>query len=133
MLEPQRITASIIADTKNANSPRELISVTPDQLVSDALALMNERGVTQMPVIEDHRAVGSLRESGVLTKLLADRDLLNATVADIMDASFPVLGTDATYGEIQNKLRKHPAVLIEDFKRITGIITRGDLLELPRQ
>ena len=132
MLEPQRITASIIADTKNANSPRELISVTPDHLVSDALAMMNERGVTQMPVIEDHRAVGSLRESGVLTKLLADRDLLNAKVADIMDASFPVLGTDATYNEIKSKLQKHPAVLIEDFKRITGIITRGDLLELPR-
>lgn len=132
MLEPQRITASIIADTKNANSPRELISVTPDHLVSDALAMMNERGVTQMPVIEDHRAVGSLRESGVLTKLLADRDLLNAKVADIMDASFPVLEADATYNEIKTKLQKHPAVLIEDFKRITGIITRGDLLELPR-
>ncbi len=132
MLEPQRITASIIADTKNANSPRELISVSPDDLVSDALAIMNERGVTQLPVIEDHRAVGSLRESGVLTKLLADRDLLNAKVADIMDASFPVLEADATYNEIKTKLQKHPAVLIEDFKRITGIITRGDLLELPR-
>ncbi len=132
MLEPQRITASIIADTKNANSPRELISVSPDDLVSDALAIMNERGVTQMPVIEGHRSVGSLRESGVLTKLLADRDLLNAKVADIMDASFPILEADSTYNEIQTKLRKHPAVLIEDFKRITGIITRGDLLELPR-
>lgn len=132
MLEPQRITASIIADTKNANSPRELISVNPDHLVSEALALMNERGVTQMPVIEDYRAVGSLRESGVLTKLLADRDLLNAKVADIMDASFPVLDADATYNEIKTNLQKHPAVLIEDFKRITGIITRGDLLELPR-
>ena len=132
MLEPQRITASIIADTKNANSPRELISVNPDHLVSEALALMNERGVTQMPVIEDYRAVGSLRESGVLTKLLADRDLLNAKVADIMDASFPVLDADATYNEIKTKLQKHPAVLIEDFKRITAIITRGDLLELPR-
>jgi len=132
MLEPQRITASIIAETKNSGAPRELISVNPDHLVSEALALMNERGITQLPVIEEHRAVGSLRESGVLTKLLADRDLLNAKVADIMDASFPVLGTDATYNEIKTKLQKHPAVLIEDFKRITGIITRGDLLELPR-
>ena len=132
MLEPQRITASIIADTKNSGAPRELISVSPDYLVSDALAKMNESGITQLPVVEDYRAVGSLRESGVLTKLLADRDLLNAKVADIMDASFPVLGTDATYNEIKTKLQKHPAVLIEDFKRITGIITRGDLLDLPR-
>ena len=132
LLEPQRINASLIAQTKNTGSPAELISVGPGDLVSEALAKMNESGVTQLPVIEDHRSVGSLRESGILTKLLADRDLLNAYVSEIMDASFPVLDADANFAEITAKLQKHPAVLIEDFKRVTSIITRSDLLDLPR-
>ena len=132
LLEPQRINASLIAQTKNTGSPAELISVGPGDLVSEALAKMNESGVTQLPVIEDHRSVGSLRESGILTKLLADRDLLNASVSEIMDASFPVLDADANFAEITAKLQKHPAVLIEDFKRVTSIITRSDLLDLPR-
>ena len=132
LLEPQRITAGLIAETKNAASPKAMIFVSPDDLISDALSKMNESGVTQLPVIEDHRSVGSLKESRVLTKLLGDRELLNSKVSEIMDESFPVLEVDANFGEIKSKLRKHPAVLIEDFKRITAIITRGDLLDLPR-
>ena len=132
LLEPQRITAGLIAETKNSSSPKEMIFVSPDHLVSDALSKMNESGITQLPVIENHRSVGSLKESRVLTKLLGDRELLNAKVADVMDESFPVLEIDANFAAIKAELQKHPAVLIEDFKRITAIITRADLLDLPR-
>lgn len=130
LLEPQKITAGLIAETKNSMSPEGLIFVTPDTLVSEALAKMGETGVTQMPVLEDNASVGSIRESRLLTKLLADRELLNSNVGDIMEASFPVLDVDTSLKEIKTKLQRSPAILIEDFKRITGIITRSDVLEL---
>lgn len=132
LLEPQKITAGLIAETKNSGAPEELIFVGPDATVTDALAKMSENGVTQIPVLEEHRSVGSLRESHVLTKLLVDRDLLNAKVGDVMDKSFPVLEMDASLVEIKTRLQKSPAVLIEDFKRITAIITRSDVLDLPK-
>ncbi|MBK9528578.1 MAG: pyridoxal-phosphate dependent enzyme [Acidobacteria bacterium] len=130
LLEPQRINAGLIAETKDGSSPKELICVSPDDLLSDAFAKMTEMGVTQLPVIEDHRSVGSLKESRVLTKLLGDRELLNSKVGDVMDASFPVVDVDTSLNEIKAKLQKHPAVLIEDFKRITAIITRSDVLDI---
>lgn len=132
LLEPQRITAGLIAETKNSGSPENLIFVSPDETVTAALTLMNENGVTQMPVLDNHASVGSIRESHVLTKLLADRELLNAKVGDVMDKSFPVLDVDASFTEIKSKLQRNPAVLIEDFKRITAIITRSDVLDLPQ-
>ncbi len=132
LLEPQRITAALIAETKNSGSPTEVISVSPDETVGAALEKMNVNGVTQIPVIEDNRSVGSVRESGLLTKLLANRDLMEAKVSEVMDKSFPVLDADASLVEIKSKLQKHPAVLIEDFKRITAIITRSDVLDIQR-
>lgn len=132
LLEPQRITAGLIAETKNSGSPTDLIFVSPDDVVSDALAKMNDSGVTQIPVLENNLSVGSLRESSVLTKLLANRDLLNSKVADVMDKSFPVVDVDTSLNEIKSKLQRHPAVLIEDFKRITAIITRSDVLDIQR-
>jgi len=132
LLEPQRITAGLIAETKNSGAPAELIFVSPDETLSAALTLMSDNGVTQMPVLEGHQSVGSLRESHVLAKLLQDRDLLNAKVGDVMDKSFPVLDVDTSLVEIKSKLQRHPAVLIEDFKRITAIITRSDVLDLQR-
>mgnify|MGYP000032276218 CR=1 FL=1 len=130
LLEPQRMTAGLIAETKNSGSPVNLIFVSPEESVAAALALMDENGVTQIPVLEDHRSVGSLRESHVLAKLLIDRDLLDSKVGDIMDKSFPVVDMDTNIADIKNKLTKSPAVLIEDFKRITGIITRSDVLDI---
>lgn len=130
LLEPQRITAKLIAETKNHGSPEQLIFVEPDEIVSSALAKMNENSVTQIPVLEDYQSVGSIRESHILAKLLEDRGLLDAKVREVMDKSFPVLDVDASFNEIKLRLQKSPAVLIEDFKRITGIITRSDVLDL---
>jgi cystathionine beta-synthase len=132
LLEPQRITAGLIAETKNGGGPQELIFVAPDDLVKDALAKMDENGVTQIPVLDEHRSVGSLRESHVLAKLLTDRDLLDAKVSEVMDKSFPVVEMDANLADIKSKLQKSPAVLIEDFKRVTAIITRSDVLDLSK-
>ena len=132
LLEPQRITAGLIAETKNSGGPAALIFVTPDETVSSAITKMNESGVTQIPVLADNRSVGSLRESRILAKLIENRDLLNSTVGDVMDESFPVLEMDTHLAEIKVHLQKSPAVLIEDFKRITGIITRSDVLDLQK-
>lgn len=132
LLEPQRITAGLIAETKNSGSPADMIFVAPDDTVSDAIAKMNDSGVTQIPVLEENRSVGSLRESRVLAKLLANRELLNSPVSDVMDESFPVIEMDANIAQIRKILQQSPAVLIEDFKRITGIITRTDVLELQK-
>ena len=131
MLEPQKITASLIAETKSQNSPQNLVSVSPAETVSEALNLMNSFGVTQIPVLEDNKSVGSLRESHVLAKLLADRELMNAKVSEVMEDSVPIVDVDTSLAKVKSKLQKAPAVLIEDFKRITGIITRSDVLELP--
>ena len=61
----------------------------------------------------------------------ANRDLLEARASEVMEKSFPVLDVDAHLDDIKSKLQRHPAILIEDFKRITAIITRSDVLELP--
>ncbi len=132
MLEPQRITAGLINETKNHGAPQSLVFVAPDETVGAALAKMNETGVTQLPVLENNQSVGSLRESRVLTRLLENRELLEAKISEIMDESFPIVEVDASFNEITAHLQKSPAVLIEDFKRITGIITRMDMLDLQK-
>ena len=132
LLEPQRITAGLINETKNGGAPAELIFVSPNDTVGSALEKMSSSSVTQIPVLEDNRSVGSLRESRVLTKLLSNKDLIDAPVREVMDESFPVIEMDTSLREIKFKLQKAPAVLIEDFKRITGIITRSDVLDLQK-
>ena len=131
LLEPQKVTARLVAETKNSSSPREVLFVAPDATVGEALKYMDDNRVTQLPVLEDGRSVGSLKESRVLAKLLENRDLMESPVSGIMEKSFPVVDVDTNLNKIVPMLHKSPAVLVEDFKRITGIITRADVLDFP--
>jgi len=130
LLEPQRMTAGLISGTKAVNAPQSLVFVTPQDKLSEALTKMNELGLTQIPVLEDGRPVGSLRENRVLAKVVRDRHLLEAAVSEVMEASFPTVDVDASAHEVTQRLQKSPAVLVEEYGRITGIITRHDVLDL---
>jgi len=130
LLAPQRMTAGLISDTKKPQAPKELISVGPADTVAVALEKMDELGLTQIPVIEEGRCVGSLRENRVLAKVVRDRALLESAVSEVMESSFPIVDVDASSNEVFKRLQTSPAVLVEEYGRITGIITRHDVLDL---
>jgi len=130
LLEPQKITAGLICETKGVHSPKSLVVVAPGDRVADALAKMNELGLTQIPVLEDGESVGSLRENHLLSRVFNDRDLLEGPVSKVMDKGFPTVDVDADINVVSRKLRASPAVLIEEYGRITGIITRHDVLDM---
>src|SRR4051794_6664650 len=108
LLEPQKMTAGLISETKGKQAPRELVTVGPDELVGAALAKMNEMGLTQIPVLEDGKPVGSLRENHILSKVFDDRDLLGEPVSKVMDESFPTVDPDDDVNVVTRKLRSHP-------------------------
>lgn len=130
LLEPQKITAGLISGTKKPQAPKTVVSVAPSDSVAGALERMDELGVTQMPVLEEGRAVGSLRENRVLAKVVRNRELLSSPVSEVMEASFPILDVDASSSEVARRLQTSQAVLVEEYGRIVGIITRHDVLDL---
>jgi cystathionine beta-synthase len=130
LLEPQRITAGLISGTKKPQAPKTLISVKPTDTVGDALARMDELGLSQIPVLDEGRSVGALRENRVLAKVVRDRELLNTPVSDVMESPFPTVDVDASSNEVTRRLQTSPAVLVEEYGRIISIITRHDVLDL---
>jgi cystathionine beta-synthase len=130
LLEPQKISAGLISGTKGSHAPQALLWAEPTDRVADALTKMDEAGITQLPVLEDGRPVGSLRENHLLTKVVRNRELLEAKVSEVMEASFPTVDVDAGSDEVTRRLRTNPAVLVEEYGRIVGIITRHDVLDM---
>ena len=130
LLEPQKITAGLMNQTKAASSPGRLMWVSPSDKLADALSKMDELGLTQIPVLDEGKSVGSLRENRVLAKVVRNRELLESPVSEVMESSFPILDVDASSSEVTRRLQSSAAVLVEEYGRITGIITRHDVLDL---
>jgi len=114
LLEPQKMTAGLISGTKKPQAPKSLIFVSPTDIVGDALEKMDDLGLTQIPVLVEGRAVGSLRENRVLAKVVRNRELLSSPVSEVMETSFPTVDVDASSTEVTRRLQTSPAVLMEE-------------------
>src|ERR687893_1195977 len=53
LLEPQKMTAGLIVGTKAADAPPTLVTATRQTRVADALAKMDEMGLSHIPVVEE--------------------------------------------------------------------------------
>jgi cystathionine beta-synthase len=130
LIGPERMTLSLLNESKLHTGKPRLISITSGTLIGEALKLMNERGLSQLPVIDDGKAVGSVRENRLMAKLLDDRQLLNEPVKTVMDEAFPVVNEDVAVERAMRYLKTSPAILVEEYGRIVGIITRHDVIDI---
>ncbi|HKE03442.1 MAG TPA: pyridoxal-phosphate dependent enzyme [Blastocatellia bacterium] len=130
LLGEERMTLGLLNELKtHAGRPR-LVSVTPETTVGDALDLMNSHGLSQAPVLEGGKSVGSVRDNRVMAQLLDNRELLQAPVTQVMDAPFPVVNENVEVARAKQYLKASPAVLVEEYGRIVGIVTRHDVLDI---
>jgi cystathionine beta-synthase len=127
-LIPERITVRYVHESKKGLA--QLIFIDPVSTVRKALDLINQHNISQLPVIDKGKAVGSVEESDLMSAALQNPALFEAPVNSLMKPSFPKVHLDELINQaIQLLSRKHPAVLVEDDGKIVGILTRYDVIE----
>jgi cystathionine beta-synthase len=130
LLGEERMKLGLLNELKtHAGKPR-LVSVGPDATVGEALDLMNSHSLSQIPVLDDGKSVGSVRDNRVMAQLLDNRDLLQAPVTQLMDAPFPVVNENVDVSHAKQYLKASPAILVEEYGRIVGIVTRHDVIDI---
>ncbi|MDP9344950.1 MAG: cystathionine beta-synthase [Actinomycetota bacterium] len=123
---------ALAAKQQEGGVPR-LVTVSSNQKVRDAIALLHEHGVSQLPVVSAHdpqSVVGSIGERGLLKQAVGSPDLLDAEVVHAMEAPFPAVSAGDPVREAVVLLAgDRQALLVLDDGRPAGILTRADLLE----
>lgn len=105
-----------------------IISVGSGALVREALEKMNEFNVSQVPVLDGDRNVGSLRDSDLLAAALQDSSTLEKKVDDVMEAPFPSMEDSASVAHSVQLLLKHQGVILTKDNRPVGFVTRHDII-----
>jgi cystathionine beta-synthase len=120
-------TARDIIASRNG-SYRLVVSEKGDS-VKDAIHLMNHKGVSQIPVMEEGQVVGSITDSKLLSKIIENPELKDAKVAEVMESSMKFVALDSTLDVLSSMLDKEKAVLVRDDNHQIHIVTKHDLLE----
>ena len=127
LLEPERLTAGDLAGRK-AGGPA-LVSVSLDTPTREALALITEYDISQLPVCDNDECVGLVAESTLMARIIEDPGVLDKPVEMLMDAALPVVEGDTPMPVAGRLLtRQNPAVLVRVNGKLAGIITRFDMV-----
>lgn len=130
MLDSKAKILRDISNRKKSLGNEDIVYLHNTETVLDAVNIFNEKGYSQMPVLDDHlKPVGCIRESKIMTLLLENPELKYAPLNDVLEECFPVVDAKTDVLEVRKMLKENTALLVSDFGRITDIITRYDLID----
>jgi cystathionine beta-synthase len=110
-----------------------LLTVPTHAKVRDAVALMHEHRVSQLPVTSAHdpqTIAGAITERGLLRRCVEDPTLLGAEIIHVLEPPFGAVPADDPAREAVELLSgQTEALLVTVDGRPAGIVTRADLVE----
>jgi cystathionine beta-synthase len=129
----ERFVGDVLTTKTEAGEIPPFVTVQTHQKVRDAVALLHEHRVSQLPVVSESdpdSIVGSVGERGLLKAAMADPQVMGADIADVMESPFPsVATTDPVREAVELLAGEGTAVTVSENGRPVGIVTRADLLE----
>jgi len=122
--------AHSIADLLHTRGPRHLVTISPQATVGEAIDLMQSAGISQLPVLQDGKAVGSVQEVTVARVLHDNSDPSKVAIGDIMAKPLPQLDTLVHLDEAYRLLLSgNTGVLAVANGKVIDIVTRIDLIQ----
>jgi cystathionine beta-synthase len=112
----------------------DLVHTHPTETVSEAIGILKEYGVSQMPVVRAEPPVmaaevaGSVSERALLDELFAGKAKLADQVEAHMSPPLPTIGATEGVQDAIKALETADALLVQEDGRPVGVLTRADLL-----
>ena len=109
---------------------KHLVTVTQDDPTSQAILLMNQYEISQIPVVGDDGFIGSLTDNLLFSKLMEDPTLKELPVKNIMEKPFPIVSGATTIEDVSKAFQNGAkAVMVNYEKDHHHIITQQDMIK----
>src|SRR6478609_2797343 len=112
----------------------DLVHTHPGETIAEAVHILQEYGVSQMPVVRAEPPIvaaevaGSVSERTLLDALFAGHAKLTDQVEDHMSEALPTIGSTEAAADAVSLLEHADAVLVQEDGKPIGVLTRQDLL-----
>jgi cystathionine beta-synthase len=121
---------------KHGGDVPALITIAAHQKVGEGIDVMQQYGISQVPVVRDGACesladvIGSLQDRALLERVFTNPDVLHADVASAMQPPLAAVESAMTVDDVFSTLSGGTnAVVVARDGRPVGVLTRSDLLE----
>jgi cystathionine beta-synthase len=131
--QPEELTVGDVLRGKDGRLP-DLVHTHPNETIAEAVAILREYAVSQMPVVRAEPPImaaevaGSVSERDLLDLLYAGSARLADRVEDHMAPPLPTVGAGEPVAAAVEQLHAADAILVQDDGKPVGVLTRQDLL-----
>jgi cystathionine beta-synthase len=131
--QPTGLSVGDVLRRKDGRLP-DLVHTHPNETIAEAIAILSEYAVSQMPVVRAEPPImaaevaGSVSERDLLDLLYAGRARLADRVEEHMAAALPTVGAGEPVAAAVELLHDADAILVQDDGKPVGVVTRQDLL-----
>ena len=127
------VVGDVLVRKRNAGEIPPLVTVQTHYKVREAVALLHEHRVSQLPVVSANdpaTVVGAIGERGLLRRAAEDPSVLDSEIVEVMEPPFPAVSADDPVRDaIELLVGEQQALLVTRDGRAEGLVTRADLLE----
>ena len=117
----------------------DLVHTHPNETIAEAVSILREYGVSQMPVVRAEPPImaaevaGSVSERVLLDALYAGKARMADAVEVHMSGALPSIGSNEPVAEAVAALEGADALLVQEDGKPVGVLTRQDLLSFIAQ
>ena len=109
-----------------------VVTIDPNKTVAEAAALMSEKGVGDLIVVDNDTPVGIVTERDFVRRVLAEKKSADSKVSEVMTRPLKVIDPEAPIKEaarrmVNNGIRRLPVI---KENKLIGIITVADFARL---
>ncbi|PRY58134.1 cystathionine beta-synthase [Knoellia remsis] len=133
MTSDEDATVGTVLRAKSGDMPA-LVHTHPNETIRDAIEILREYGVSQMPVVKAEPPVmtgevaGAVSERDLLELLFVGKAHLSDSVEKHMGVGLPLVGAGEPVATARHELETADAVLVIEDGKPVGVLTRADLL-----
>lgn len=130
MMERGFLDVKTVRDVVNGRRNLPLVTISPDDRVSDAIGKMKKFDIEHLPVLEQNEMIGAISEGGLFNKLIDQPELKEQPVRNVMQKAFPVVAMDTPIEKLTVYINKeNGAVLTQDDSGDFHIVTKYDIIQ----
>ena len=120
------VTADNVVQSRS--SSKSVIAAQPDDTIGTVIEHMTDKGISQMPVMDEEEVVGSITESRILNRLVENPSARDEPVRTIMGNPFPVVPASMQLDHLTSYLEGDTGAVLVDRDDGYAVITKSDLI-----
>ena len=130
MMERGFLEVKTFRDIINSRTRQKLVTIHQQATVAEAVALMDQYDIENLPVMHNSENTGSVSQQGLFSKLFSNPDIKNQRVETVIERPYPEVKFDTPLEKLSGLINKeNGAVLGKDEGGNYHIVTKYDVIK----